>query len=70
MYLPVAFTAKSDEIFFHIPSQMASRLHVMDLKICGIFASLASPTIAFENSATQPSIGVRVQSKPRSSRDE
>jgi len=31
MDLLMAGTAKGDEIFFHIPSQQAARLHVMDL---------------------------------------
>ena len=49
MDLPMAWTAKGDEVFFHITSQMAARLNVMDLKIFGTSASLASPAIALEN---------------------
>jgi hypothetical protein len=30
---PMAWTAKGDEVFFHVASQMAARLHVMDLEI-------------------------------------
>ncbi len=31
----MAATAKGDEIFFHIPSQQASQLNVMELEISG-----------------------------------
>ena len=37
MDFSMACTAKSDEIFFHIASQLASRLHVMDLQILSNF---------------------------------
>ena len=56
-------TAKGDEIFFHIPSQLAARLHMMNLQICGTSASLASPTIALEHLLAKPSIRVPVQAK-------
>jgi hypothetical protein len=60
----VACTAKGDEILFHIPSQEASRLHVMYLQIFGTSALLASPTIALNNPLTKPPIGIPVQAKP------
>ena len=60
----MACTAKGDEIFFHIASQMASRLHVMDLEIFGTSASLASPAIALEHLLAKPPIGIPVQAKP------
>ena len=63
MDLPMAYTAKGDEIFFHIPSQKASRLHVMNLQIFGTSASLASPTIALEHLLAEPPIRVPVQAK-------
>ena len=60
MDLPMARTAKGDEVFFHITSQMAARLHVMDLEIFGIAASLASPAIALEYLLAKPLIRVPV----------
>ena len=33
----MAYTAKGDEIFFHIAPQQAARLHVMDLEILSNF---------------------------------
>ena len=64
MDFSMAPTAKGDEIFFHIASQKASRLNVMDLQILGASASLASPTIALENPLTKPPIGIPVQANP------
>ena len=62
----MAPTAKGDEIFFHIPSQEASWLHVMDLEISRTSASLASPAIALEHLLAQRVIGIPVQAKPGS----
>ena len=59
----MAYTAKGDEIFFHIASQQASRLNMMDLEIFGTSASLASPAIALEHLLAKPLIGIRVQAK-------
>ena len=56
--------AERDEIFFHIPSQKASRLHVMDLQILGASTSLTSPAITLEHSLAKAAIGIRVQAKP------
>ena len=64
MDLPMACTAKGDEIFFHIPSQLAARLHMMNLEIFGTSASLASPAITLDHSLTKPPIGIPVQAKP------
>ena len=61
----MACTAKGDEIFFHVSPQLAARLDVMDLKIFGTSALLASPGIALNNPLTKPAIGVPVQAKPR-----
>ena len=69
MDLPMAGTAKSDEIFFHVVSQSAARLDMMNLEIFGTSASLASPAIAFEHPLTKHAIGIPVQSKPGLSRD-
>jgi hypothetical protein len=44
--LSMAYTAKSDEILFHIASQKASRLNVMVVEIFGTSESLASPAVA------------------------
>ena len=65
----MAYAAKGDEIFFHIASQMASRLEVMDLEIFGTSASLASPAIAVEYLLAKRVIGIPVQAKPASSWD-
>jgi hypothetical protein len=46
MDLPMAHAANGDEIFFHIPSQKAARLHMMNLQIFGASASLAAPAIS------------------------
>ena len=59
----MAGTAKSDEIFFHIASQSASRLDMMDLEIFRTSASLASPAIALEHLLAKPPIGIPVQAK-------
>jgi hypothetical protein len=64
MDFSMAPTAKRDEILFHIPSQQASQLNVMDLQILGASASLASPAIALEHLLAKHLIGVPVQAKP------
>jgi hypothetical protein len=64
MDLPMADTAKGDEIFFHIASQKASRLHVMDMEIFGNPTSLASPAIALEYLLAKLLIGIPVQAQP------
>jgi hypothetical protein len=64
MDFSMAYAAKGDEIFFHIASQKASRLDMMDLETLGTSASLAPPTIALEYSLAQALIGVPVQAKP------
>jgi len=56
----MACAANDDEIFFHIPSEQASRLNVMDLQILGISASLASPAITLEHLLTKPPKGIPV----------
>ena len=61
---PMACTANCNEIFFHIASQSATRLPMMNLEVFRISASLASPAIAFEHSLAQLSIEVPVQAKP------
>ncbi len=65
----MASTAKGDEILLHIPSQLTARLHMMNLQIFGTSASLASPTIALNNTLTKFPIGIPVQAKPGSSWD-
>jgi len=69
MKLLMAGTAKGDEILFLIPSQLTSRLHMMNLKFLGTSASLASPGITLEHLPAKHSIGVPVQAKPRMSSD-
>jgi hypothetical protein len=69
MDMSMARTAESDEIFFHITSQSASRLHVMNLEILGRSASLASPAVPFEHPLAKQAIGFPVQSKSGLSRD-
>ena len=61
----MAGTTKRDEIFFHIRSQKAARLHMMNLKILGTSASLASPAIALEYLLAKTVIGIPVQAKSR-----
>jgi len=65
MDFSMAPTAKGDEIFFHIASQKASRLNVMDLEIFGTTASLASPAIALEHLLAKRVIRIPVQAKSR-----
>jgi hypothetical protein len=65
MNMPMAYTAQRHEIFFHIASQQAARLYMMDLQILGTSASLASPTITPEHLLAKPLIGIRIQAKPR-----
>jgi hypothetical protein len=65
MDLPVACTAKCDEILFHIASQTTSLVDVMDLEIFRTSASLASPAIAVEHLLAKPVIGIQIQAKPR-----
>jgi hypothetical protein len=60
MNLPMAGTAKGDEIFFHIASQTTSLLDVMDLEIFGTSAALASPAIAVEYLLAKSLIGILV----------
>jgi hypothetical protein len=55
---------KGDEIFFHIASQKAARLHVLDLQILGTSASLASPAIALQHLRAKELMRVSVQAKP------
>jgi hypothetical protein len=69
MDIPMASTAKLYEIFFHIPSQLTSRLHMMNLKFLGTSASFASPAIALNNTLTKSPIGMPVQAKSRLSGD-
>jgi hypothetical protein len=64
MDLPMARTAKGDQIFFHIAPQKAARLPMMDLQILGTSAPLASPAIAFEHLLAKLAIRILVQSKP------
>jgi len=67
MDFSMAPTAKGDEIFFHIPSQKAARLHMMNLQILGTSTSLASPAIALEHLLAKRVIRIPVQAKPGSS---
>lgn len=68
MDLPMAGTAKCDEVFFHIASEKASRLPMMDLEIFGTSAPLAAPAIACEHLPAKPLVRIPVQSNPRSFR--
>jgi hypothetical protein len=65
MDFSVTYAAQGDEILFHIASQQAARLHVMDVQILGTSASLASPAITVEYLLAKPLIGIRIQAKPR-----
>jgi hypothetical protein len=69
MDVPMAGTAKSDEILLDVVSESASRLNVMDLEIFRRSTSLASPAVAFEHLLAKHAIGIPVQSEPWLSRD-
>jgi hypothetical protein len=56
----MAYAAKGDEIFFHIPSEVAALLQMMNLQLCRTPASLASPAIALENLLTKSPIRISV----------
>ena len=58
MNSPMACTTKRHEIFFHVASQLAARLNVMDLEIFGTSALLASPAITFEYPLAKLSIRI------------
>jgi hypothetical protein len=60
MDFSMADAAKGYEIFFHIASELAAPLHMMNLQICRTPASLASPAIALEHLLTKPSIRARI----------
>jgi hypothetical protein len=60
---PMACTTKCSEIFFHVASQLAARLNVMDLEIFGTSALLASPAIAFEHLLPEIPIRIAVQAQ-------
>jgi hypothetical protein len=59
MDFPMASTTKGDEVFFHVTSQLASLLFVMDLQILGTAALLAAPAIALKHSLAKCLIGIR-----------
>jgi len=61
----MAYTANGDEIFFHIPSQQAARLHVMNLELFGASAQLAAPAIALQHLHPETPVSILVQAKPR-----
>ena len=65
MDFSMTYTAHGDEICFHIASQKAARLHVMNLQIFGTSTSLAAPAISFEHLPPEASISVMVQAKLR-----
>jgi hypothetical protein len=67
--LPMAGTAKSDQVFFHIATQMALQVQMRDLEISGTSASLAAPVIACEHLLAKPPVGIRIQSNHRLSRE-
>jgi hypothetical protein len=64
MDFSMAYTAKGDEIFFHIVSHMAWRPKMMDLEIFGTSASLTSPTIALKHLLPKPAVRIPEQAKP------
>jgi len=69
MDLPMAGTAKGDEVFFHIASQKAARLNMMELEILGAPAPLASPAITFEHLLAKLLVRTQFQSNFRLFRD-
>lgn len=65
----MAWIAQGNEIFFHVASQKASWLPMMNLKIFRPSAYLASPAVAFKHLLTKSPVRTRVQSNPRSFRE-
>jgi hypothetical protein len=55
---PMAGTTKGNKIFFHVASQLAARLNVMDLEIFGASALLASPAITLKYPLAKLSISI------------
>ena len=60
----MASTAKRNEIFFHIVSQMTSPLQMMYLKVFGTSASLTSPTIALKHLLAKSPVRIPRQATP------
>ena len=54
----MAGTTKGNKIFFHVASQLAARLNVMDLEIFGASALLASPAITLKYPLAKLSISI------------
>jgi hypothetical protein len=61
MGFPMTRTAKGNEILRHIRSQLAARLHMMNLQIFEASASLAPPAITLEHLLTKAPIEIPVQ---------
>ena len=68
MGITVAISAERDQIFVCVVTQLASRANVVDLKMTGAAAVLASPAVTLQHFDTEFAIRIRVQPKSRSSR--
>ena len=65
MDFAVAISAKRDEIFACVVTQLAPGANVVDLKTIRTTTVLASPAITLEDIGTKFAIRIRVQSKLR-----
>jgi len=62
----VAISTKSDQIFGCVVTQPAPRANVVDLKMIGATAVLASPAVTLQHFDAKFAIRIWVQPKPRS----
>ena len=66
MDVTVAISAERDQIFVCVVTQYASRTNVVDLKMIGTAAELASPAVTLQDFGVEFAIRIWVQPKPRS----
>jgi hypothetical protein len=60
MDVSVAISAERDQIFICVVAQPASRVDVVDLKMMGSPAVLASPAVTLQHFGTEVAIRIRV----------
>ena len=68
MDVTVAISTERDQIFVCVVTQSASRADVVDLKMIGTAAVLASPAVTLEHFGAEFAIRIWVEPKSRSSR--
>jgi hypothetical protein len=64
MHPSVASNAKRNQVVHHIATQLAPRVHVMDLQIFHGSALLAAPTISFQHSPSKEDVIFLIQCEP------